>query len=117
MTEYKIVINDTKTGKSYLKTLEDDSFMGLKLGAKVKGEVLGLDGYELEITGGSDNAGFPMRKDVDGPARRKAILTGGVGFHSKRKGLRKRKSVRGNTISPDTAQVNCKVVKAGSTLK
>ena len=29
------------------------------------------------------------------------------------KGQRKRKTVRGNTISNDTVQVNCKVVKKG----
>jgi small subunit ribosomal protein S6e len=115
--EFKLAIGDPaskKTFKAELKSPDADKLVGKKISEKFKGELLGLAGYELEITGGSDNAGFPMRKDVDGPLRKKLLLTGGIGFHSKRKGLRRKKSVRGNTISPDTAQVNCKVVKAGS---
>jgi small subunit ribosomal protein S6e len=50
---------------------------------------------------------------VDGPGRKRIILTAPPGFHPASKGLRKRKSVRGNTISADTAQINVKVVKEG----
>lgn len=117
MVEFKLAIGDSASKKTYkaeLKSPDADKLIGKKIGDKFKGELFGLAGYELQITGGSDNAGFPMRQDIQGPTRIKAILTGGTGFHSKRKGLRRRKSVRGNTISPDISQVNCKVLKAGS---
>lgn len=114
MVEIKYVINDVKSGKSYQKPLTDDTLLNKKIGDKIKGDFLGLNGYELEITGGSDNAGFPMRKDLQGTSRKKILLSKGPGIKSKRKGLRRRKSIMGNTISNNTAQVNLKIVKAGS---
>lgn len=115
--EFKLSIGDPASKRVYKAELKDadaEKLIGKKIGEKFKGELLGLAGYELEITGGSDNAGFPMRKDISGAVRKKVILTSGVGFHSDRKGLRRRKSVRGNTISADVVQVNVKVAKAGS---
>ncbi len=114
--EFKLAIGDPASKRTYkaeLKGSDAEKLAGKKIGESFKGELLGLGGYELQITGGSDNAGFPMRRDVTGPTRRKIILSSGVGFNSKRNGLRRRKSIRGNTISVDIVQVNCKVVKAG----
>lgn len=113
MPEFKITINDPKTGKSYNKVLETDIFKRKKLHEKITGDALGLKGYELEITGGSDTSGCPMRFDIEGTAKRRALLTGGVGVVIPRHGARIRKTVRGNEISLDTAQVNLKVVKEG----
>ncbi len=129
MVEYKIVINDPKTGKSVQREVKDDAarhFLGLKIGDKVKGELLDLTGYEFEITGGSDFAGFPMRRDIPGIGRRKVLEVKGVGVKNVKKalgkdmkykrtmkGMRQRKSVAGNTIYEKTAQVNMKVLKAG----
>ena len=112
--ELKVVINDAKEKKSYAKKLEDNPFIGRKLGDKISGNELGLDGYELEITGGSDISGCPMRKDLPGTAKKKCLLSGGVGIHLNRKGMRKRKSVSGNTIHEKTSQLNLKVAKYGS---
>lgn len=114
MPEFKITINDPKTGKSYNKVLDTDAFKNKKIHDKISGDALGLKGYELEITGGSDTSGFPMRSDLEGPGRRKALLTGGVGVKIPRKGARIRKSIRGNLVSLDIAQVNLKIVKEGS---
>lgn len=113
MVEFKCVINDPKTGKSYSKPCNDESLVGKKIKDTVKGEVVGLKDYELIITGGSDNAGFPMRPDVGGPERKKALLTGGTGIKIKRKGAKIRKTVRGNTVSKDIVQINFKISKAG----
>jgi len=102
-------------GKSYNKTISDSEFnifRGKKLGDKVTG-LSDLKGYEFLITGGSDKSGFPMRKDIDGSLRKKAFLSGGVGVHIKRKGMRVRKSVRGNLIAEDIVQINLKVLKEG----
>jgi small subunit ribosomal protein S6e len=116
MANFKVVISDPKSRKAYQKELDQSTagIKGKKIGDKVSGDVLGLQGYELEITGGSDSDGFPMRKDVDGAARKKVLLSSAPGFHSKVSGQRKRKSVRGNTISADISQVNTKVIKFGS---
>lgn len=113
---FKLVVSDPKTKKTYQKEVpqSDSGLIGRKIGDKVKGDFLGLTGYELEITGGSDKQGFPMRREMQGSARKRALLTGGPGFHPKTKGERRRKSIRGNTISQDIIQVNTKIVKHGT---
>lgn len=113
MAELKLVINDTKTGKSYSKTADLD-LVDQKLGSNISGDQFGLKGYELQITGGSDTAGFPMRKDIQGKTRKAALLSSGTGIKIKRKGMRKRKTVRGNTVGTLIAQVNLKITKFGS---
>ena len=114
MAEIKITINDPKTGKSYKQIGDNSSLKGKKIREKISGDLIGLKGYELEITGGSDNAGFPMRFDLPGPQRNKILLTKGPGVKIKRKGMRQRKTVAGNEISDNTMQVNVKVLKIGT---
>ena len=114
MAETKFVINDSKTGKTYQKALEDSTLVDKKVGETVTGDFLGLEGYELQITGGSDSAGFPMRKEIDGTGRKRGLFLGGVGVKTKRAGVRQRKTVCKNTISANIVQVNLKVVKYGS---
>jgi small subunit ribosomal protein S6e len=41
------------------------------------------------------------------------LLSGPPGFHPRKKGERRRKTVRGNTISEDIVQINTKIVKKG----
>ena len=115
MAEHKINIGDSKSKKTYNKVTEDISgLFDKKIGDIVNGESIELNGYELEITGGSDASGFPMRKDVDGTARKRILIVGGVGMkNQKRKGLRLRKMVAGNTIYEKTSQINMKVIKWG----
>jgi small subunit ribosomal protein S6e len=112
---FKVVVSDPKTKKAYQKEIDQkaSTLLGKKIGEKVSGQPLGLTGYELELTGGSDKDGFPMRGDVDGSARKRIILSSAPGFHPERKGQRRRKSVRGNTISPDIMQVNTKITGYG----
>ena len=114
----KLVIG-TKNGKCYQKELskeEAESLNGKVLGETINGELLGFSGVELELTGGSDIDGFPMRKDVHGPNRKKILLGKGVGFNGKLRGkrfggLRVKKTVCGNQIHPKIHQVNAKVLK------
>lgn len=114
MVEFKFVINDVKTGKSIQKVLDGSAFIGKRIGEQVSGELVGLEGYELQIAGGSDYAGFPMRQDIQGIQRKKALLTGGAGLKKKRfKGAKIRKTLAGNRIYEKTAQVNLKIVKYG----
>jgi len=115
MNVFKIVVADPKTRRTYQKEVsqKESGLLGRKIGDKVKGDFLGLPGYELQITGGSDKQGFPMRPEIPGTARKRVLLTGGPGFHPRRRGERRRKSVRGNTISNEIVQVNMKVIKYG----
>tara|TARA_Y100000034_G_scaffold126401_1_gene177566 strand:+ start:1136 stop:1747 length:612 start_codon:yes stop_codon:yes gene_type:complete len=111
---FKLVINNK--GKAYSKELneqESPAFVGKKVKDKVSGNTFGFKGYEFEITGGSDSQGFPMRFDLPGTGRRRLLLTQGPCVKIKRKGMRKRKTVRGNTIAEDIKQINLNIVKVG----
>ncbi|MFP4112274.1 MAG: 30S ribosomal protein S6e [Candidatus Woesearchaeota archaeon] len=115
MAELKIVLSHK--GKAKQIEAKDDvaqNLLGKKIGDKINGELFDLTGYEFEITGGSDEAGKPMRKDLEGPVRKRILAVSGVGFKKGEHGQRQRKLVAGNTIFEKSAQVNMKVVKEGS---
>lgn len=117
MVEFKVVVNDVKNGKSYqipVSGAHANSLIGKKIGEEVDGIFVSLPGYKLQITGGTDKDGFPMRPDLPGMGKRRLLLSGGVGYNPDRKGKRKKKMVRGNTISADIVQINMKIVKYGS---
>ena len=109
MANFKLTISDIK-GKSITKELKEgdaNPLMGLIIGAETDAAIVGLAG-KLKITGGSDKSGVPMRPDLHGMARKRVLLAKGVGLQDTEKGLRKRKLIRGNTISDEIFQVNCK---------
>lgn len=72
-----------------------------------------LSGYELQITGGSDYCGFPMRKGILGQ-RKKITILGGIGFKGAGKGIKRRKTVCGHKIHERISQINLKVTKPGT---
>ncbi len=109
MANFKLTISDKK-GKSQTKELKDNeanALLGLQIGQETDGAIVGLGG-KLKITGGSDKSGVPMRADVHGGSRKYVLLTKGVGLQDATKGERVRKLIRGNTISEETYQINCK---------
>ncbi len=106
----------TKSGETHTEELTDDEskpLQGMQIGDTISGDEIGFSGYKFEITGGSDNAGFPMRKDVSGTQRKRVLVTGGVGFRGDTEGERRRRTVAGNTIGRETVQVNIKVLEEG----
>lgn len=111
-------INVSNKGKTLKIETESENLIRNKIGDKVSGEMVDpkLEGYELEITGTSDIAGIPGIKGQVGPTLRRLLLTkDDKGMNTLRPhGLRLRKSVRGEDISEDTAQINLKVLKEGS---
>lgn len=122
MAEFKIVVSDPKCGRSKQMEIKDDNakpLLGLKIGDKVNGNLLNLEGYEFEITGGSDIAGFPMKQGISGVMRKRPFMSEGVGFRGKarsgkrEKGIKARKLVCGNTIHDKIVQINLKVVVSG----
>lgn len=92
---------------------EASQLVGKKIGETFDGGIVDLPGFKIEITGGSDRQGFPMRRSVEGSERKSMLLGDGSGIRAE-EGVRRRKSVRGNTVSTETEQLNTKVVESGS---
>jgi small subunit ribosomal protein S6e len=117
MVEFKVVVNDTKKGKSHnieVSGHHANSLLGKKIGDQVDGIFVSLPGYKLQITGGTDKDGFPMRTDLPGAIRRRVLLSKGLGFVPSEHGKRKKKTIRGNTVNQDIVQINMKVIKHSS---
>jgi small subunit ribosomal protein S6e len=127
MVDFKFVIG-AKDGKCYqreIKSPESENLLKKRIGDKVSGDNLGFNGYEFQITGGSDKCGFPMRKGIQ-IHRQKILLGEGVGFCGKKRKLRKkstrkkqgglvrRRTVCGEMITKIINQVNVKVIKEGN---
>jgi small subunit ribosomal protein S6e len=116
MADFKLVIANAKTGKCVqqeLKSPHSNVLMGKKIGDKIDGNSINLKGYELEITGGSDYCGFPMRHDIQGAVRKRILAVTGVGVKKIANGIKQRKTVCGNTVGEKTVQINLKVLKEG----
>ncbi len=116
MAEFKANISDPKTGKSYqllISGQKANPILGKKIGEKMDGIFVEMPGYKLEITGGSDKDGFPMRSDLPSARRTKLLISKGLGFKPHMHGERRRKTMRGNTVSPDITQLNLKVITRG----
>jgi small subunit ribosomal protein S6e len=115
-----MVVSDA-TGSSQqvvVEGAESTDIMGAAIGDTVDGAVCGLDGITVELTGGSDAAGRPMRPDVPGSALTELLSSGssgGIGYRPTRDGERKRVTVRGRQVSAETAQVNAQIAD-GATL-
>ncbi len=112
----KVVINDSKSGNTFQRELDagkKPQLMGKKIGDALEGALIGLPGYELKITGGSDSDGAPMRFDVSGPRRLNVVISKGPGVRHLKRGTKLKKRVTGNTISERTAQLNTKIEKYG----
>lgn len=128
MADMKIVfgLKDGTSVQTEFSSEDAKALQGKRIGDKVKGETLGLTGYEFEITGGSDSAGFPMRHDVEGTGLKQILTTSGIGVSNKKPhrdkhkkglrtmaGMRTRKTVAGNTVGDRIVQLNLKVLKEG----
>jgi len=114
MAKFKVIVSDPEAGVSKAVEVEGTRavpLIGKRIGETIDGSVVGLSGHKLRITGGSDKDGFPMRHNIHGGVRVRAILSEGVGFHSKGEGERRRKTLRGNVITEEIVQINMKIVE------
>lgn len=124
---FKINIAE-KTGKTFKIELDGEGLVGKELHDKISGKEISsdLEGYEFEITGASDKAGFTAMENVEGIGLKKLLLSYEKGMKTrpkkegkkkrsklKPKGLRLRKTVRGKVISLDIVQINLKILKEG----
>lgn len=118
MAAFTVVVADPEDGTTFQHEIDGQDanrFLGRSIGESVDGEAVDLPGYTLKVTGGSDDAGRPMRGDVRGSALKEVLLTGGTGFRPERDGERRRITVRGSEISDETVQINVKVTESGDT--
>lgn len=114
MAKFKIIVSDPETGTSKVVELEEARaapFIGRRVGEAIDGSVVDLPAHTVQILGGSDKDGVPMRGNVHGGVRRRVVLSGGAGFSPKKKGERRRKTVRGNIITDEIVQINMKIVE------
>jgi small subunit ribosomal protein S6e len=112
LVSFKVIVSDPKTRKSEAMEVKDASaqmLIGRRIGEVIEGSSFGTKG-KVKITGGSDRAGFPMRGDTLGGGKNYVLMTKGVGFKGGERGAKKRKFVRGNTITEETFQINAKRV-------
>lgn len=116
MAKFQLNIGDPESGKTFKTIIEGakaTALVGKRISDEVDGNPMGFPGYTFKITGGSDKDGFPMRSNLDGPIRKKIMATKSQGFRIDKKGEKKRKLVRGNTVSDEIYQVNIKIVEKG----
>jgi small subunit ribosomal protein S6e len=114
MAKFKVIVSDPEVGTSKVVELEETravSFIGRKVGEVIDGAAVDLPAHKLQVTGGSDRDGVPMRPSVHGGVRRKVVLSGGVGFNPQKAGQRKRKTVRGNVVTDEIVQINTKIIE------
>ncbi len=113
----KLVYSDRKSGKTgELEVPKDKEALlaGKIMGEVIDGDVVGLSGFKMQITGLSDNSGSPSRVEIEGTRKAKPLLSNGPGIKHPKKGFRSRRLVRGNQISTDTTQVNTVITEYGS---
>jgi small subunit ribosomal protein S6e len=111
LLEFKVIISDG--GNTYQKEIKGEEaarLVGLRIDESFDGRLIGESGT-LQVTGGTDKDGFPMRRGIPGSRRTKILVRGGVGFVPRRAGQRRKKMVRGDTISEDIVQINTKLIK------
>ena len=114
MAKFKLIVSDPATGKSSASEIEGaraQALMGRALGETIDGSPLGIAQSSLRITGGCDKNGIPMRADVHGGVKKYIVLSAGPGFKPTRNGERRRKLVRGRTITDETYQINFTLTK------
>jgi small subunit ribosomal protein S6e len=116
----KLNISYPSTGAQKLLDIDDDrklrAFFDKRISHEVEGDNLGDDfkGYIFRISGGNDKQGFAMKQGVLTQNRVRLLVSKGHSCYRPRKrGERKRKSVRGAVVSSELSVLNLVVVKKG----
>jgi len=116
----KLNISYPVTGCQKLIDIDDDNklraFYDKRISQEVVGDSLGDDfkGYIFKISGGNDKQGFCMKQGVLTAQRVRLLLADGHScYRIRKRGERKRKSVRGCIVSSELSVLNLVVVKKG----
>lgn len=68
-------------------------------------------GWIVQLTGGSDKQGFPMDSNLNTDKRQRLLRKkGDIGYKPKKKGERKRKSIRGAVVTEETSVLCMKII-------
>lgn len=116
MAKFKLIISDPSTGKSTASEIEGaraQALIGRSLGETIDGSAIGIHQGRLLISGGCDRNGIPMRFDVHGGVKKYIVLSSGPGFRSRKHGERRRKLIRGRTVTDETYQINLTMKREG----
>src|SRR4030065_2758138 len=114
MAKFKVIVSDPETGTSKVVELAEaraSPLIGKKVGEMMDGAPVCPPANKIQIPGGSDKDGFPMRPSVHGGVRRSIVLSGGVGLNPTNEGMRRRKTIRGNVVTDEIVQINAKIVE------
>merc|ERR1719273_1807687 len=116
----KLNISYPSQGTQKVIEIDDENqlrvFMDKRMSDQVDGGEVDpqFKGYIFTITGGNDKQGFPMKQGILTTQRVKLLFSKGHScFRERRKGQRKRKSVRGCIVSPEIAVLNLVIMKKG----
>jgi len=116
----KLNIAYPATGSQKVINIEDENrlraFFDKRISAEVGGEVLGdeFNGYVFKISGGNDKQGFAMKQGILTNQRVRILFRDGMScFRIRKRGERKRKSIRGCIVSADLSVLNLVIVKKG----
>jgi len=116
----KLRISYPPNGTTKLIPIDSDTilsnFYDKRIAAEVSLDCLGEDweGYKAKITGGNDKQGFPMMQGVLTADRVRLLLSKKHKcYYPRRKGERKRKSVRGCIVSSECAVISLAILAKG----
>jgi ribosomal protein S6E (S10) len=116
----RINIANPVNGAQLCITIEEEKQLRTLYDKRISQEVDGGElqeqfaGYTFRITGGNDKQGFPMMQGVLHPYRKRLLLDKEQScYRPRKKGERKRKSVRGCIVAHDMAVVNLVIVVQG----
>ncbi|MDX1611398.1 MAG: 30S ribosomal protein S6e [Candidatus Thermoplasmatota archaeon] len=116
MVEFKVNVGDPASGRTFpveVSGQHANVLVRKRIGEEVDGMFLGLPGYKVQITGGTDKDGFPMRPELPLAGRKKILVSKSIGFRPKDRGVRKKLAFRGNEVSPEITQINCRITDRG----
>jgi len=116
----KLNISYPATGCQKIVEIDDENklraFYDKRISHEVTGDHLGDDfkGYVFKISGGNDKQGFPMKQGVLTAQRVRLLFRDGMScFRIRKRGERKRKSIRGCIVSADLSVLDLVIVKKG----
>jgi small subunit ribosomal protein S6e len=116
----KINIAYPVTGCQKMIEMDDDhklrQLYDKRISTEIEGDGLGDEykGYVFRISGGNDKQGFTMKQGILTTQRVRILFQKGMSCYRPRKrGERKRKSVRGCIVSSDLSVINLVVVRKG----
>merc|ERR1740124_146369 len=118
----KLNISNPSIGAQKVIEIDEEkklrAFYDKRMGQEIQGADVSEEfkGYVFRICGGNDSEGFAMKQGVLTNQRVRLLLDANHScYRSRRKGERKRKSVRGCIVGADLSVLNLKIIEVGET--